>query len=283
MQNGIPLTDGAAARADRAVRRPRRVGRRRSRRRTTRPPGRGPGTRRSSGASRSPPTSAARAIRWWSAGRRRINDAGGLRDAVHPLHRHRRRRSSKSRGSRSPSAWTGSSRSRSRARASPTPSTTRAPPERHTQQYFESLGNRGDVQGRLVGWLQAERIPWDAHAGDAAHVRARRLRPGRRTRGSSTTCPTTSARPRTSRRRTRRSSRSSRSSSGRRPRSTTCCRCWRHSPSFFGILPPMPDETKFNFYGDVAEHRFRDDPAHLRPLVRDQRRPGRAPRAVPRA
>ena len=55
-----------------------------------------------------------------------------------------------------------------------------------------------------------------------------------RTPGSSTTCPTTSPRRTTSPRSTRRSSPSSRSSSGRRPRSTTCCRCWRGSRSSSG-------------------------------------------------
>ena len=48
-----------------------------------------------------------------------------------------------------------------------------------------------------------------------------------------------------------RSSQSSRSCSGRRPRSTTSCRCWAAFSVFFGILPPMPTITTHTFYGDV--------------------------------
>ena len=52
---------------------------------------------------------------------------------------------------------------------------------------------------------------------------------------------------------------------------------------FFGNLPPMPTITTQTFYGDVAEHRLRHDPARLRPLLRDRGGalgPGdRAPRA----
>ena len=39
---------------------------------------------------------------------------------------------------------------------------------------------------------------------------------------------------------------------------------------FFGILPPLPTTTTQTFYGDVAERRLGDDPARLRPLLRDR-------------
>ena len=77
--NGLVLDAEQQLQADRAVRRRRRAGRRRTPRRTSRRPGRTPSTRRSSGASRSPATSAARAIRWSSPGRAGSRPSGELR------------------------------------------------------------------------------------------------------------------------------------------------------------------------------------------------------------
>ena len=99
---------------------------------------------------------------------------------------------------------------------------------------LRDLRQPGDLQGRLVGRLHARPHPLGRVAADDREVRARHLRPGAGHAGSSTTCPTTSPRRTTSPRSTRRSSPSSRSSSGRRPRSTTCCRCWPGSRSSSG-------------------------------------------------
>ena len=53
----------------------------------------------------------------------------------------------------------------------------------------------GDVQGRLVGGVDAAADPVGGHAGDHEAVRAGRVRPRPRWNGSCTTCPTTSPRP----------------------------------------------------------------------------------------
>ena len=42
---------------------------------------------------------------------------------------------------------------------------------------------------------------------------------------------------------------------------------------FFGMLPPLPAATKHEFRGDVQNVLVGDDPADLQPLLRDQRRP----------
>ena len=52
---------------------------------------------------------------------------------------------------------------------------------------------------------------------------------------------------------------------------------------FFGMLPPMPTVTRHEFRGDVQNVALGHDPAHLQPLVHDQRRPASSPRAAPRA
>ena len=48
-------------------------------------------------------------------------------------------------------------------------------PERHTQQYFEILGNRGDVQGRLVALVDDAPHPVEGGPRDAEGVRTRGL------------------------------------------------------------------------------------------------------------
>ena len=71
-------------------------------------------------------------------------------------------------------------------------------PERHTQQYFETIGNRAMYKD---GWwlsMRTERIPWVLDAGGAGALQARASGTPTTTRSSSTTCPTTSARRTTS-------------------------------------------------------------------------------------
>ena len=45
--------------------------------------------------------------------------------------------------------------------------------------------------------------------------------------------------------------------------------------SFYGIVPPIPKVSTVHVSRAAGEHRGRDDPAHLQPLVHDQRRPRR--------
>ena len=72
-------------------------------------------------------------------------------------------------------------------------STTRTRRSATPQQYFEIVGNRAMYKD---GWWLACRLDRDPLGRSTpetlAHVRARGLGPGRRTRRSSTTCPTTS-------------------------------------------------------------------------------------------
>ena len=81
-------------------------------------------------------------------------------DPVHPRDRRRRRRSSTSPGSRRRRRSTGSSRSRCTATTFATSLTDGGAPEHRTQQYFETIGNRGMYKD---GWwlaMKTERIPW---------------------------------------------------------------------------------------------------------------------------
>ena len=97
-------------------------------------------------------------------------------------------------------------------------------PERHTQQYFETIGNRAMYKD---GWwlsMKTERIPWV--------LTPEALKPYTPGVWDPDNDPTElyylpddftqAQRPR--RRASREGARSSRSSSGRRPRSTRCCR-----------------------------------------------------------
>ena len=119
--------------------------------------------------------------------------------------------------------------------------------EHRTQQYFETLGNRGMYKD---GWwlaMKTERIPWvltpealapyapgvwDPDAGPAELY----YLPDDFSQAKDVLRPTTPRR-----------SRSSRTSFGRRPRNTRCCLYWRALSTFFGILPPIPEETTYEY------------------------------------
>ena len=101
-------------------------------------------------------------------------------------------------------------------------------PERHTQQYFESVGNRAMYKD---GWwlaMRTERIPWVLTPA-ALEPYGRACGTPTTTRSSSTTYLTTSARPMTLRRSTPTRSRSCGRCSGPRPRDTSCCHSWPRS------------------------------------------------------
>ncbi len=118
------------------------------------------------------------------------------------------RRSSRRPASRSRRSSTGSSRSRWTARASCTRSTTPDAEERHTVQYFEVIGSRAIYKDGWWACARLDKAPWDFSPATLAPFGPGQVGSRARTRGSSTTCRTTSRRRRTSRPRTRRSSRS---------------------------------------------------------------------------
>jgi hypothetical protein len=121
--------------------------------------------------------------------------------------------------------------------------------ERHTQQYFEIAGYRAMYKD---GWWLAQsisRIPWDLTPETMA-----RFAPGVWQPDDDPVelyyCRMTSARRTTSRRSTRRRSGSCGNCSGPRRRSTRCFPARRLS-FYFGVLPPIPAQTTYTYYGDV--------------------------------
>ena len=121
--------------------------------------GAGPATPRSSGASRSPPTSAGPATRWWSMAAA-DQGPGRVARAVHPLHRHR---ADDPRGRRDPGA-----RAVDGIEQKPIEGTSFAytfgdagAEERHTQQYFERYGYCGMYKDGWWAGCMLSRIPWD--------------------------------------------------------------------------------------------------------------------------
>ena len=172
--NGVVLDADAAAGAHREVRRHRGARRRSTPRRTSRRPGRTPATRRSSGASRWPATSAARATRWSWRGRTGSSPTR-LAHASSRTASTSARPSSKLPASPSRRWSTASSRSRWTARASSTPSTTPTPHERHTVQYFEMYGSRAIYKDGWWACAKTGQAPVGLLAGDARTIRARRI------------------------------------------------------------------------------------------------------------
>ena len=221
--NGIPLTPSSRwdSSSSTAGSRP---GAASSWPRTTRPAGRGPATPRSTGASRSPPTSAARGTRWSSTGRAASPTRAAVRSPLHARQRHRRDRP---RARRDPAARldrrdrAGALRRlhvrRTRSRTRPRPSGTR------------SSTSRSSATAAMYkdGWWfcqRLQRIPWSLDPEVLRQLRAwmgSRHRPGR----ALLPAGRLHRRRRTSPPSIRRRSRSCGSSSGRRRSATTYCRC----------------------------------------------------------
>ena len=122
-----------------------------------------------------------------------------------------------------------------------------AAPERHTQQYFETIGNRAMYKD---GWwlaMRTPRIPWVLTPEALQPVRPGRVgsrrRPGRAVLPAGRLQPG----PRPGRRPPAAGSRSSRTCSGRRRNGTRCCRCWppcrRSSASPRRSRPPTRSST----------------------------------------
>ena len=149
--------------------------------------------------------------------------------------------------------------------------------ERHTVQYFEMYGSRAIYKDGWWACAKLDKLPWDFSPATLAAVRARAAATTpTRTRGSSTTCRTTS--------------RQAHDLAAEHPEKLAELKelFWQEAERnrvlpllggfavFFGILPPMPTITRFTFAGDVQNISDDDDPAHLRPVVRDRGRRARA-------
>ncbi len=126
---------------------------------TTPPPGRGPGTLRSSGASRSPPTWAVRGTAWCcvaGADQRR-------RQVAYPVHALHRRRPDDPRSGRDPRAHVvdGTAQKPMEGTSFLYTFDDASAPERHTVQYFETVGNRAIYKDGWWAACKLDRIPWD--------------------------------------------------------------------------------------------------------------------------
>ena len=248
----------------------------RARRRTTPSAGRGPVTRRSSGPSRSPRTSAARATAWSSPGRR-ITDAGGMRSQfhhvidivpTHPRGRRHRRADDVNGVAQKPIEGVSIAYTFDRANADA--------PSTRTHAVLRDARQPRDLPRRLDGLLPA-RPP---AVGDVGLARRSTT-----IAGSSTTSTTTSARPTTWRRSSPRSCASSRICSWRRRRSYNVLPLDDRfaermdvtlRPSFF------TGRNTVTFYPGMVRLPEGSAPKTTTSITRSRRR-WRSPRAAPRA
>ena len=161
--------------------------------------------------------------------------------AVHARHRRRARRSSTSPGSRRPTTVDGIEQEPMHGATFAASLTDADAPEHRTQQYFETIGNRGMYKD---GWwlaMKTERIPWVLTPEALAAVRARASGTRTRTRPSCTTCPTTSRQAHDlAAEHPEKVAGAQGRCSGRRPSSTRCCRCSAPLSTFFGIAAADP-------------------------------------------
>ena len=211
------------------------------------------------------------------SGRRRIKDRGGLRRSsptcidIGPT-------ILEAAGIPQPRSSTASSRSRCTARAFVYTFDDADAAGAHTQQYFEILGNRGMYKD---GWWAVED---DARIPGTSRRDAERFAPGRLTRTTTRWelyyLPDDFTQ--------------AKDLAAQHPEKLAELQelFWEEAErykvlpllggysGFFGILPPMPSAPVP--LPRRAERRPGDDPADLRALLRDQRRP-RGPRRAPRA
>ena len=183
--------------------------------------------------------------------------------------------SSTSPASRSPTRSTGSSRSRCTGRRSPASFTDGAAPEHRTQQYFETLGNRGMYKD---GWwlaMKTERIPWVLTPEALASVRAGRLGPRRGPGGALLPARRLLAGEGPCRR-------PSREGAGAQGPVLGGGRALQGVAAARGPLDvlrhraPHPREDDLRVPRRRPERDARNDPEDLQPLVHDQRRSRRA-------
>ena len=230
----------------------------------------GRATRRFSGASRSPRTWAARATAWSSPGRSGSRDAGGLRSQfthcidIGPT-------ILEAAGIPEPKVVDGTAQKPMEGTSFLYSFDDATAAERHTVQYFEIVGNRAIYKDGWWAACKLDRIPWDLSPPTMA-----RFAPGTYDPEQDTWelyyLPDDFTQ--------------ANDLAAEHPEKLAELKelFWEEAEKhnvlpllaafsvFFGILPPMPTITTYTFYGDVAEHRLRDDPPRLRALVRDRGR-----------
>ena len=186
-------------------------------------------------------------ISWPAQDRRRRRPA----HPVHPLHRRRARPSWRSSASPSPPSSTGSTRSRWTAPASRTPST---PPRRRSSTpcstsrctaaapSTRTAGGPAPSSTSCPGTSRPRPSPGSGPAASGTRTT---------TCGSCTTCRTTSPRPTTSRPTTPTRSAELVELFWAEAERNRVLPLLGGFAAFFGILPPMPTQTRFTFAGDV--------------------------------
>ena len=160
MQNGIVLTPEQQLALIEPVRRTRGLGRSQFRPALRHRLGLGRQTRRSNGASKWRRISAAPATRWSSRGRRRITDKGGLRsqfthliDVVPTI--------LEAANIPAPKFVNGIEQMPMHGTSFAYTFDDANAAERHTQQYFEILGNRAMYKDGWIASCRLDRIPWE--------------------------------------------------------------------------------------------------------------------------
>ena len=155
-------------------------------------------------------------------------------------------------------------------------------PERHTQQYFETIGNRAMYKD---GWwlaMRTERIPWVLTPEALKPYTPGRLGPRSAIPSSSTTCPTTS--------------RQAQDLAAEHPEKVEELKelFWQEAEkynvlpllaalaAFFGMRAAAAGGRQVRVPRRRPERPLGDDPADLQPLLLDQRRPRDPRRAAPR-
>ena len=122
--------------------------------------------------------------------------------------------------------------------------------EHRTQQYFETIGNRGMYKD---GWwlaVKTERIPWVLRQRPSCRMPPASGIPTP-TPPSSTTSPTTSRKPMTSRPSTPTRLQELKDLFWEEAEKYKVLPLLAPLSTFFGILPPVPERTTFEFRGDV--------------------------------
>ncbi len=144
-------------------------------------------------------------------------------------------------------------------------------PERHTQQYFETIGNRSMYKH---GWwlsMKTARIPW-VLTPEAIKPYAPGVWNPETIRPSCTTCPTTSPRRMISQRRHPEKVKELQELFWQEAEKYKVLPLMAPLAGFFGMLPPLPETAHVRVSRRRAERSLRDDPADLQPLVHDHRR-----------